>query len=172
MSITPVITAVDLAATNEAAAEAAVVSAASAAGTATTEELPRATTPGTPALEKPSFAGDQKSGAKRREKKVEEEMVTWIEKGSQGYGFLVVKRERMDRLQVAGFADIPLNPATVCDPPLAKGDVLQKINGEQVTSFDHTVKLLKKAEGHVQLTIEREVAEVVVASSSDGTTAA
>lgn len=63
-----------------------------------------------------------------------------------------------DRAVIRRFKDMPegvTNPATLCDPPIEPGDVIDCVNGVPCPTIFHTAEAIKKSENIVKLTIHR-----------------
>lgn len=87
-------------------------------------------------------------------------VTTCVEKGELGIGLDLGKSKTGQGL-VLRFKDFPpevVNPASLCNPAIAVGDVIVAVNGVPCASLSETVKIIRSTEGVIQLTLEREVA--------------
>lgn len=86
-------------------------------------------------------------------------VTTTVRKGELGIG-LDLGKSKTGQGQVLRFKDLPaevVNPASLCNPPILVGDVIVAVNSVPCASLSETVKIIRSAEGVIQLTLEREV---------------
>jgi S1-C subfamily serine protease len=84
-------------------------------------------------------------------------LTTTIRKTAQGLG-LDLGKARDGLAHVLKLKDMPEgapNPAAICSVPLAPGDVICAVNGQKVSSFTDTVRLIRAAADSVTLTFVR-----------------